>query len=165
MATLQGRSLDSTYKGLLFIDNSNAGVDGTLRDVQDGEGTVSSMQLSSAAAKFTGTMEVTGATTLTGGGALTGTWTDLGTVTTVVINGGTISGITDLAVADGGTGQSSYTDGQLLIGNTTGSTLGKATITAGAGISVVNGASSITIAATGTGISMGKAIAAAMIFG
>lgn len=34
------------------------------------------------------------------------TWTDLGAVTTVDINGGTINGITDLAVADGGTGAS-----------------------------------------------------------
>jgi hypothetical protein len=34
------------------------------------------------------------------------TWTNLGTITTAVINGGTITGITDLAVADGGTGAS-----------------------------------------------------------
>ena len=34
------------------------------------------------------------------------TWSNLGTVTTVDINGGTINGITDLAVADGGTGAS-----------------------------------------------------------
>ena len=72
----------------------------------------------------------------------------------------------DLAVADGGTGQGSYTNGQLLIGNTTGNTLAKATITAGSGISVTNGASAITIANTqSAGISMGKAIAAAIVFG
>ena len=35
-----------------------------------------------------------------------------------------------LAVGDGGTGQTSYTNGQLLIGNTTGNTLAKATLTA-----------------------------------
>lgn len=51
-----------------------------------------------------------------------------------------------LPVANGGTGQSSYTDGQLLIGNTTGNTLTKATLTAGAGISITNGSGSITIA-------------------
>lgn len=38
--------------------------------------------------------------------AVGATWADLGTVTTVVINGGTITGITDLAVADGGSGAS-----------------------------------------------------------
>lgn len=49
----------------------------------------------------------------------------------------------------GGTGQTSYTDGQLLIGNSTGNTLTKATLTAGTGVSITNGAGSITISATG----------------
>ncbi len=53
-----------------------------------------------------------------------------------------------LPVASGGTGQTSFTDGELLIGNTTGNTLAKGTLTAGAGISVTNGAGSITIANT-----------------
>ena len=56
----------------------------------------------------------------------------------------TLSGL--LNVFSGGTGQSSYTDGQLLIGNTTGNTLGKATLTAGSGIAITNGAASVTIA-------------------
>jgi len=56
-----------------------------------------------------------------------------------------------LPVANGGTGQTSYTDGQLLIGNTTGNTLTKATLTAGTGITVTNASGSITIAATGGG--------------
>jgi hypothetical protein len=51
-----------------------------------------------------------------------------------------------LPVANGGTNQTSYTNGQLLIGNTTGNTLAKGTLTAGTGISVTNGAGSITIA-------------------
>ena len=46
----------------------------------------------------------------------------------------------------GGTGQSTYTDGQLLIGNTTGNTLSKATLTAGTGITITNGNGSISIA-------------------
>ncbi len=54
-----------------------------------------------------------------GGGALTGTWSDLGTVTTIDINGGTINGITDLAVADGGTGASTFTANGVLHGNGT----------------------------------------------
>lgn len=56
-----------------------------------------------------------------------------------------------LPVASGGTGQTSYTDGQLLIGNTTGNTLAKATLTAGTGIAVTNGAGTISIAATNNG--------------
>ena len=56
-----------------------------------------------------------------------------------------------VAVVNGGTGQTSYTDGQLLIGNSTGNTLAKTTLTAGSGITVTNGAGSITIAATAGG--------------
>ena len=56
----------------------------------------------------------------------------------------TLSGL--LNVFSGGTGQSSYTNGQLLIGNTSGNTLGKSTLTAGSGIAITNGAASITIA-------------------
>ena len=56
----------------------------------------------------------------------------------------------ELAVGDGGTGQTSYTDGQLLIGNTTGNTLAKGTLTAGSNVSITNGSGSITIAATDT---------------
>ncbi len=50
-----------------------------------------------------------------------------------------------LPVANGGTGQTSYTNGQLLIGNTTGNTLTKSTLTAGSGIAIDNGTGSITI--------------------
>lgn len=68
----------------------------------------------------------------------------IGTVTTGTWNATTI------AVNHGGTGQTSYTDGQLLIGNTSGNTLTKATLTAGTGISITNGNGSISVASTGT---------------
>jgi len=65
---------------------------------------------------------------------------------------GTASNVTGtVAVANGGTGQTSYTNGQLLIGNTTGNTLTKATLTAGTGIAITNGTGSISIASTATG--------------
>jgi hypothetical protein len=66
--------------------------------------------------------------------------TDFGTIT--------LSGTLD--VDNGGTGQTTYTNGQLLIGNTTGNTLNKATLTQGTGITITNGAGSITIAVTGS---------------
>jgi hypothetical protein len=51
-----------------------------------------------------------------------------------------------LPVANGGTGQTSYTDGQLLIGNTTGNTLAKATLTGTTNqVVVTNGAGTITL--------------------
>lgn len=66
--------------------------------------------------------------------------TSLGTVTT-----GTWSATT-VAVNKGGTGQTSYTNGQLLIGNTTGNTLTKATLTGTSNqITVTNGGGSITL--------------------
>lgn len=77
----------------------------------------------------------------------------LGTISTqnsssVSITGGSITGITDLAVADGGTGLSTIpTNGQLLIGNGTGYSV--ATITAGSGVTVTNGSGTITLSTTG----------------
>jgi hypothetical protein len=55
-----------------------------------------------------------------------------------------VSGV--LPEANGGTGESTYTSGQLLIGNAAGG-LTKATITAGANVTVTNGDGAITIAA------------------
>jgi hypothetical protein len=59
-----------------------------------------------------------------------------------------------LEVAGGGTGQVSYVNGELLIGNSTGNTLTKSTLTAGAGITITNGTGSISIAST-AGLSVG----------
>jgi len=51
-----------------------------------------------------------------------------------------------LPVANGGTGQTTYTDGQLLIGNTTGNTLTKTTLTGTTNqVTVTNGSGSITL--------------------
>lgn len=51
-----------------------------------------------------------------------------------------------VSVANGGTGQTSYTNGQLLIGNTTGNTLTKATLTGTSNqVVVTNGGGSITL--------------------
>lgn len=62
-----------------------------------------------------------------------------------------------LGVANGGTGQTTYTDGQLLIGNTTGNTLNKNTLTGTANqVVVTNGSGTITLSlpqSIGTGSS------------
>lgn len=63
---------------------------------------------------------------------------------------GTAAGLsTTLATTSGGTGQTAYTDGQILIGNSSTGGLSKATITAGSNVTVTNGNGTITIAATG----------------
>lgn len=84
----------------------------------------------------------TGNALISGGVGVAPSWGKIGLTTHV-------SGT--LPVANGGTGQTTYTNGQLLIGNTTGNTLTKATLTAGSGISITNGTGSITIAATAGG--------------
>ena len=60
---------------------------------------------------------------------------------------GTATGLSaTLAVNKGGTGQTTFTNGQLLIGNTTGNTLAKSTLASGEGIDITNGTGTITIA-------------------
>jgi hypothetical protein len=82
---------------------------------------------------------------------------ELGTISSqnaddVNISGGLISGLdAPLSVLSGGTGQSSFVNGELLIGNTTGNTLTKALLTSGANITITVGAGSITIAVSGLG--------------
>lgn len=61
---------------------------------------------------------------------------------------GNVSGT--VAVANGGTGQTTYTNGQLLIGNASGG-LTKATLTAGTGVTITNGNGTITINAPEVG--------------
>ena len=68
-----------------------------------------------------------------------------------ITTSGTITLGGTLDVNNGGTGQTSYTNGQLLIGNTTGNTLTPATLTAGANITITNGTGSISIAVSGLG--------------
>ena len=67
----------------------------------------------------------------------------------VINNSGNIStgtwNASAIGVAYGGTGQTTYTNGQILIGNSTGNTLTKATLTAGSGVDIANGAGSIAI--------------------
>jgi hypothetical protein len=81
--------------------------------------------------------------TALGSAVVSSSLTGVGTITSGTWNGTTI------ATANGGTGQSTYTDGQLLIGNSAGG-LAKATLTAGSNVTITNGNGTISIAATNT---------------
>ena len=170
-----------------------------------GTATVNNTTLAAKAITASTTLAVTGTSTLTGAVTATAGVTGPITSSSATITGGSITGITDLAVADGGTGastaatalnnllpsqtsaaskylqsdgtnaswdavslstaditgtlgvanggtgQTSFTDGQLLIGNTTGNTLTPATLTAGSGVTITNGSGAITVAFTGPG--------------
>jgi hypothetical protein len=100
------------------------------------------LDLASGKSFFINGTNVLSSTTL-GAGVTSSSLTTVGT-----ISGGTWQGST-VGVAYGGTGQNSFTDGQLLIGNSTGNTLSKNTLTAGSGISIGNGNGIITISSTG----------------
>ena len=131
-----------------------------------GGGTVTSVAASGGTTglSFTGS-PITGAGTLTLGGTLgianggtnatsaSGARLNLGAAASGANSDITsITGLTTpLASTQGGTGQSSYTDGQLLIGNSATGGLAKSTITAGSGITVTNGNGTITIASTAGG--------------
>lgn len=87
-----------------------------------------------------------------GSGVTASSLTSVGT-----ISNGTWQGTT-IGVAYGGTGQTSYTDGQLLIGNTSTGGLAKATLTAGTGMTITNGGGTITIASSGTTYTAGNGL-------
>ena len=91
--------------------------------------------------KINGTSVLSGSTL--GSGVTSSSLTSVGT-----LSSGTWSAST-IAVDKGGTGQTSYTNGQLLIGNSTGNTLTKATLTAGDNVTITNSAGGITIASSG----------------
>lgn len=76
-----------------------------------------------------------------GSAVVSSSLTSVGTIATGVWQGTTI------ATGYGGTGQTTYTDGQLLIGNTATGSLSKATLTAGSNVTITNGNGTIEIAA------------------
>ena len=89
-----------------------------------------------------------------GGGGVTSFSSGTTGLTPVAATTGAVQLGGTLSVANGGTGQTTYTNGQLLIGNTTGNTLTKSTLTAGTGINITNGAGSITIGLTSSALGL-----------
>ncbi|MBW3538408.1 hypothetical protein KY386_02860, partial [Candidatus Parcubacteria bacterium] len=145
--TIQNIAVTSapTFAGLTISGLSSAGV-----VKNNASGTLSTGQVD-LAAEVSGLLPVTSGGT--GASTAAGARTNLGAAASGANSDITsLLGLTTpLSVAQGGTGQSVYADGQLLIGSTTGNTLAKATLTAGTGITVTNGAGSITIAAPSAG--------------
>ena len=68
MSTFTGKKIANTYKDLLKIATSvdNAGIDGTLRSIQDGNGVNTALQLSQSEAKIAGNLDVTGTVSAAG---------------------------------------------------------------------------------------------------
>ena len=114
------------------VNNAIRSLMSLLKNQQDGSSgdpfTVAGTLVSSGQVDITGAFRLDGTAGASGqalvsaGGANTPTWSTLGTMaaqnsTTVAITGGTITGITDLTVADGGTGASTITANSVILGN------------------------------------------------
>ena len=128
-------------------------------NISSANATFSATVTAPTAANGTNTTQV--ATTAFVNSAVTIATGSLGTISTqnannVSITGGTITGITDLAVADGGTGRSSLTANAVLTGNGTSGINSVAPSTAG-NLLVSNGTAwtSTTLAASGAKLGLG----------
>ena len=101
MTDFTGKLIANTYKDILTINSSatNGGLDNTLRRVQDGEGTNSSLKLSETSAAFTGNVSVNGNLTINGAfqpqniqtSAVRATTVSATNITTDVLTAGTLT--------------------------------------------------------------------------
>ena len=132
-APLTNSEIDTNFVNL-NTDKLEASYTGNSNLVTLGTVTTGTWNATTIGTRYGGT-GLSGLTPFTNGGAVYATSTSALTTGT-------------LPVASGGTAQTTYTNGQLLIGNTTGNTLTKATLTGTDNrITITNGSGSITISA------------------
>lgn len=142
----------------LQVDNSGSGIDATLRSIIDGDSNESALKISTDAASVDN-LKLDGntisSTDANGNIVLDPNGTGVVSIDAVSITGGSIAGITDLAVADGGTGASTAGDARtnLGLGTITTQDANNVSITGGS----VTGITDITVADGGTGRSLATA--------
>jgi hypothetical protein len=89
MAALTGQRVNDTIGDLLQVSNSGSGVDATLRDVSNGDGTASALQLSTTTVNIDGTFQISG-NTLARSGAHSLTFTTTATTNVTLPTTGTL---------------------------------------------------------------------------
>jgi hypothetical protein len=155
-----------------FTVNGNLGVTGTtaLTGALTGTTAAFSGAISSVSPAFTGTptaptaAPATNTTQIATTAFVTAATGTLGTMSTqnanaVAITGGTITGITDLTVADGGTGASTFTANSVVLGNGTSALNANMVAPSTAGkVLVSNGTTWVSATIASSGIKLGLAI-------
>jgi hypothetical protein len=149
------------------VNNAIRSLMSVLKNQQDGSSgdsfTVAGTLVSSGTVDITGAFRLDGTAGASGqalvsaGGANTPTWSALGTMASqsasaVAITGGTITGITDLTVADGGTGASSITANSVILGNGSSALSGNLVAPSTSGNILTSNGTTWTSAAAPTGI-------------
>jgi hypothetical protein len=159
------------------VNNAIRSLMSVLKNQQDGSSgdpfTVAGTLVASGQVVSSGTLNVTGAFQLdatagasgqalvSAGGSNTPTWSTLGTMaaqsaSAVAITGGTITGITDLTVADGGTGASSITANSVILGNGTSALSGNLVAPSTSGNVLTSNGTTWTSATPAGGIGIGQ---------
>ena len=149
-----------THSGEFLTTNGTsaswAAINPSATSITDADFTTNGLMTRTASGTYTSRTltGVSNRTTVTNGDGVSGaptvdvsaTYVGQTSITTLgVITSGQWTGTT-IATNQGGTGQTAYTNGQLLIGNSTGGTLALSTLTEGEGIDITNGTGTITIA-------------------
>lgn len=149
---LTGSTIASTYDQLLHVD---AGPEATEKIVYSGTGVATALKLGTQSASVDN-VQINGNTITTldtnGNLVLAPNGTGSVSIAKVAVTGGAISGITDLAVADGGTGASTASDARTNLG------LGTMATQAANNVSITGGAiSGVTFTGSLTGLTLVEA--------
>lgn len=146
---LTGNTIASTFDQLLHVDD---GPTATEKTVYSGTGVATALKLGTASASVEN-IQLDGNTIRTldtnGNLVLAPNGTGSVSMSKVAITGGTISGITDLAIADGGTGASTASDARTNLG------LGTMAVQNANNVAITGGAiSGVTFAGSFTGLTL-----------